>query len=151
MPRKKLIELLEANQVRFTVITHSPAYTAQEIAQSAHIPGRLLAKTVIVKIDGRLAMAVTRAENPVNTEALRAATGAAQVVLATEDEFVNRFPDCEVGAMPPFGPLYDMEVFVSSRLARDELICFNAGSHRELIQLSYEDFARLAKPVPADF
>lgn len=148
MATKKLRDFLDSHHVRYAVITHSPAYTAPEIAQSAHIPGKQLAKTVIVKADGRLVMAVLPSTQHVHTEAMRKAIGAHELVLASESEFTGRFPDCEPGAMPPFGKLFGIEVFVSPRLAEDEMICFNAGNHRELIRMSYADFERLAEPVP---
>jgi Ala-tRNA(Pro) deacylase len=147
MALKKLRDFLDSHKVRYAVISHSPAYTAAEVAESAHIPGRQLAKTVIVKIDGRLAIAVVPATHNVHTDALRKAAGAREVVLAAESEFGERFPDCELGAMPPFGNLYDMEVFVSPQLAEDELICFNACNHRELLRMSYSDFERLVQPA----
>lgn len=150
MALKSLTDLLEQEHVRYTVIPHTPAYTAQEVAASAHVPGRELAKTVIVKVDGRLAMVVLPATEQVRTEALCKALGARDVALADEDEFDARFPDCETGAMPPFGNLYGLEVFVSPRLAQDEEICFNAGSHEELIRMRYRDFERIAHPVPAN-
>jgi Ala-tRNA(Pro) deacylase len=151
MPLKKLTDFLDQQHVRYTVIRHSPAYTAQEIAESVHVPGKQFAKTVIVEIDGRMAMAVVPATAPVHTELLRRATGARNVVLAAESDFSARFPDCERGAMPPFGNLYGMEVFVSQQLAEDETICFNAGTHHEVLRMAYADFERLVNPVPANF
>jgi Ala-tRNA(Pro) deacylase len=105
-----------------------------------------MAKTVIVKVDGRMAMAVLPASERVDLETLRAATGAARVSLATEQEFRTLFPDCEPGAMPPFGNLYGMDVFVAPHLADDPEIAFNAGTHTELIRLPFHDFARLVQP-----
>lgn len=151
MALAKLRDYLDAHQVRYAVIAHSPAYTAAEIAEAAHVPGRELAKVVIVRIDGRLAMAVLPATRQVHTESLRKAVGAHEVVLATENEFASRFPDCDPGAMPPFGGLYGLEVFVAPQLAAHDRICFNAGTHRDLIRMSYADFERLAQPVPLDF
>lgn len=148
MAIKSLTDLLEQQHARYTVIPHAPAYTAQEVAASAHVPGRELAKTVVIKVDGRLAMVVLPATEKVHTEALCKALGAHEVALADEDEFDARFPDCETGAMPPFGNLYGLEVFVSPRLALDEEICFNAGSHDEVIRMRYSDFERIAHPVP---
>jgi Ala-tRNA(Pro) deacylase len=147
----KLKEFLDGNQIKYVSIAHSEAYTAQEIAASAHIPGKELAKTVIVKLDGRMAMAVLPASYKVDFGRLREAAGAGKVELAAEEEFKDRFPGCDPGAMPPFGNLYDMEVFVSESLAGDERIVFNAGSHIELISLPYRDFERLVKPRVADF
>lgn len=147
MVLQKLRDFLDSHKVRYSVISHSPAFTAAEVAESAHIPGRQLAKTVIVKIDGRLAMAVLPSTLNVHTEALRKATGAREAGIAAESDFADRFAGCELGAMPPFGNLYGLEVFVSPQLAEDELICFNAGNHRELVRMSYEDFERLVQPA----
>jgi Ala-tRNA(Pro) deacylase len=146
MPAGKLMEFLDANNVKYTTITHSTAYTSQEIAAITHIRGRELAKTVIVKVDGKMAMAVLPASYQVNISALRAVVGANSLTLATEAEFRGLFPECETGAMPPFGNLYGMPVFVEESLTRDREIAFNAGTHKELIQLAYEDFARLVHP-----
>ncbi len=146
MPAKKLKEFLDSNQVKYVTISHSPAFTAQEIAATAHIPGRELAKTVVAKADDRMVMAVVPASYQVVLDLLREATGAEHVALAEEQEFRDRFAQCEVGAMPPFGNLYGMEVFVSESLAEDEEIAFNAGSHTELIKLAYRDFERLVQP-----
>jgi Ala-tRNA(Pro) deacylase len=146
MPVQKLKEFLDSHNVRYVSIKHSPAYTAQEIAASAHVPGRELAKTVMVKIDGVMAMAVLPASYQVDMEHLRQVTGAGKVELASEREFKDMFAGCEVGGMPPFGNLYGMEVYVSKALAEDEEIAFNAGSHTELIRLPYSDFERLVGP-----
>ena len=151
MPLAKLTDLLDRNRVRYALIRHSPAYTSAEIAESAHVPGRELAKAVVMKIDGRLAIAVLPATDVVHAEALRKAVGARKVTIAAESDFEARFPDCEVGAMPPFGNLFGMETFVSPRLTADEQICFNAGTHAELIRMPYTDFARLAEPVELAF
>jgi Ala-tRNA(Pro) deacylase len=151
MPIQKLTEFLNAHNIRYVTIKHSPAYTAQEIAASAHIPGKELAKTVMVNIDGKMAMAVLPASSKVNLEALKNAAGAKKAELASEEEFKRVFPDCEIGAMPPFGNLYGMEVFASETLAQDEEIAFNAGSHTELARLAYEDFKRLVSPRVAKF
>ncbi len=134
------------HQIKYVTINHSPAFTAQEIAASAHISGKEVAKTIMVKLDGTLAMVVLPASDHINFDGLKHATGAAHAELASEQEFQDRFPECEVGAMPPFGNLYGMEVFVAARLAEDEEIAFNAGTHTELIRLAYRDFARLVQP-----
>ncbi len=146
MPVKKLKDFLDSNKVKYVTIKHSPAYTAPEIAGSAHIPGKELAKTVIIKVDGKMAMAVLPASQRVNFDLLKKITGASKIDLASEQEFKDLFPECEVGAMPPFGNLYGMEVFVDESLSEDEEIAFNAGSHTELIRLAYKDFERLVKP-----
>ena len=150
MPMRTLAKFLDEQKVRYVRISHSPAYTAQEIAASAHIPGREVAKTVIVKIDGKMQMVVTCASSQVDLGELKRAVSAREVDLATEDEFRGLFPDCELGAMPPFGNLFGMQVFVTEELAEDEEIAFNAGSHTELVRMSYGDFARLAEPTVLD-
>jgi Ala-tRNA(Pro) deacylase len=146
MPVKQLQEFLDQHQVKYVTIRHSPAYTAQEVAASAHIPGKELAKTVMVKLDGRLAMAVLPASSQVNFARLKNTAGVSHAELASEREFRDLFPECDVGAMPPFGNLYGMEVFVAESLADDEEIAFNAGTHTELMRLAYRDFDRLVQP-----
>jgi Ala-tRNA(Pro) deacylase len=146
MPVKKLQRFLDEHGTKYVFVRHSPAFTAQEIAASAHIPGKELAKTVVVKLDGDLALAVLPASFRVDFDLLRATCGARDVELADESEFRDRFPGCELGAMPPFGHLYGMETFVADALAEDEEIAFNAGSHTELIRMRFADFARLARP-----
>jgi Ala-tRNA(Pro) deacylase len=151
MPVKKLTEFLDAQHIKYLKISHSPAYTAQEIAETAHIPGKELAKTVIVKIDGNMAMAVLPASYRIDFEALTRAAHANTVELATEQEFKDMFPACEVGAMPPFGNLYGMDVYVAEPLTEDEEIAFNSGAHTELVRLQYEDFERLVQPKVENF
>jgi Ala-tRNA(Pro) deacylase len=146
MPVRKLKEFLDSQKVKYVTLNHSAAYTAQEIAASAHVRGKELAKTVMVTLDGKMAMAVLPASRKVNFEQLQAASGAKDVQLAGEKAFRDMFAGCEVGAMPPFGNLYDMQVYVSRSLAADEEIAFNAGSHTELIRMGYKDFERLVKP-----
>ena len=146
MPSTKLKAFLDNHGVKYVSVNHSTAFTAQEAAASAHIPGKELAKTVIVKLDGKLAMAVLPASYHVDLVRLAEATGSTIAEIATEEEFSALFPDCDTGAMPPFGNLYDMDVYVSESLAEDEEIAFAAGSHRELIRMSYADFDRLVEP-----
>ena len=146
MSSTKLKEYLDQENIKYTTINHSTAYTAQEVAQLAHIPGDEMAKTVIVKIDNKQAMVVLPATEHIDLELLGGALGAKNVSLATEAEFMPQFSDCEIGAMPPFGNLYHMDVYVEEALSQDEMIAFNACSHDELIEMSYVDFARLAKP-----
>ncbi len=146
MPVLKLRNYLDDNDVEYITISHSPAYTAQRIAELTNTPGKELAKTVIVKMDDKFAMAVLPASRRVDLDHLKSAVGASEVVLASESEFKSLFPDCEVGAMPPFGNLYDMGVYVSEQLTDDEDIAFNAGSHTELVRMSYQDFANLVTP-----
>lgn len=151
MPAETLRTFLDDAGVKYVSIRHSPAYTAQEIAARAHIPGKELAKTVMVKVDGDLAMAVVPASYRVDLDALAEVAGGASVELAREPDFEARFPDAELGAMPPFGNLYDMDVYVSETLAEDDEIAFNAGSHSELIRMDTGDFRRLAEPTVGAF
>lgn len=151
MPVRKLKEFLNGNDVKYVTIAHSQAFTSQEIAASAHIPGKELAKTVMIKVDGKMAMAVVPASQKVDFGLLKGVTGGQKVELATEDEFRYKFPECEIGAMPPFGNLYGMDVFAAEELAKDETIAFNAGSHTELIRLAYSDFHRLVMPKTGRF
>ena len=151
MPIARLIKFLDSNEVRYTVINHSPAYTAQEVAESAHVSGNAMAKTVMIMVDGDMAMAVVRASDVVHMERLARAIGAKQVDLSTEKDFKYLFPDCDIGSMPPFGNLYDLPVYVSRRLAEDAQIAFNAGRYTQVIQLPYGDFERLVEPKVLDF
>ena len=146
MPSRKVKKFLDDQAVKYVKITHSPAYTAQEIAESAHIHGKELAKTIIVLIDGKMAMAVLPATHSIDFDYFRKAIGAETIKLASEEQFKDAFPDCEVGAMPPFGNLYGMDVYVDDHLTKDKEIAFNAGTHFELFRMSYEDFARLVNP-----
>ena len=136
MPVKKLKDFLDSQSIKYVVISHSRVYTAQQIAASAHIPGKELAKTVMVKVDGKMAMAVVPASHKVDFDLLKKVAGASQVELATEEEFKDMFPGCDVGAMPPFGNLYGMDVFVAESLIEDEEIAFNAGSYTELFRMA---------------
>jgi Ala-tRNA(Pro) deacylase len=151
MPIRKLRDYLDQHGVKYVVISHSSAFTAQEIAASAHIPGREIAKTVIIKLDGKWAMAVLPASVRIDFGLLKEATGTKHVEMAGEREFRDLFPDCDVGAMPPFGNLYNMPVYVAEELTRDAEIAFNACSHTELIRLAYEDYKRLTNPTILDF
>lgn len=150
MPLSKLREYLDANHVKYLIISHSVAYTAQGIAALVHLSGKKLAKTVVVKVDGVLAMAVVPASLHVDLSLLRSLAGAEIVELATEQEFQNAFPDCETGAMPPFGNLYDMPVYADAGLAAQEEITFTAGTHRELVRMAWADLARLVEPQIAN-
>jgi Ala-tRNA(Pro) deacylase len=147
MPLSKLREFLDQNSIKYLVISHSVAYTAQGIAALTHTPGKELAKTVMVMVDGRLAMAVVPASCRLDLFRLKKYLGADTVDLASEAEFRDRFPDCETGAMPPFGNLYGMDVFADESLALDKEIAFNAGTHRELVRMSFADFRELVRPA----
>lgn len=146
MPAKKLKDFLDSHNIRYITISHSRAFTAEETAVSAHIPRKELAKTVMVKIDRKMAMAILPASDQLDLDLLKKETGAKQVEIAGEKEFKGLFPDCEVGAMPPFGNLYGMDVFVAKSLTEDREIAFNAGSRRELVRLAYKDFEQLVQP-----
>ncbi len=151
MPLRKLKDFLDSKDIKYVTISHSTAYTANEVAASAHISGKELAKTVMVKIDGKMTMTVLPASYKVDFGLLQEAVGASKAELASEQEFQDMFPGCEIGAMPPFGNLYGMEVFVDESLCEDEEIAFNAGSHTELIRLSYKDFEKLVQPKVVKF
>jgi len=146
MSLTRLKDFLDTHNIKYVVISHSVAYTAQGIAALAHIPGKELAKTVVVKIDGALAMAVVPASCQLDLMRLKQATGARNAQLASEDEFRDKFPDCETGAMPPFGNLYGMKVFMDESLSWDKEVAFNSGSHRELVRLAWADLERLVQP-----
>jgi len=150
MPMTKLEEFLNKNGVAHQVIPHPLAFTATSVAGAAHIRGKEMAKTVVVNLDGHLAMAVVPADRKVDLERLRQATGAVSAELADEREFSGDFPGCEPGAMPPFGNLFGMPVYVEPHLAADVEIAFNAGSHTELIRMAYKDFERLTHPRLVD-
>ena len=147
----KIKKFLDTNKIKYVIIQHSPAYTAQEIAATAHISGKELAKTVMIKVDGKLAMAVLPASYKISFDQLKEALDVDDVKLAQEQEFMNKFPDCEVGAMPPFGNLYGLDVYVAESLSEDEEIAFNACSHTELIKMRFEDYEELTKPVRIRF
>jgi Ala-tRNA(Pro) deacylase len=151
MPATKLKEFLQKENVRYVSILHSTAYTAQEVAASAHLTGKELAKTVIVELDGKMAMAVLPANRKIVLQDLREVTGSDQVRFATEEEFRLKFPECETGAMPPFGNLYGMDVYLAESLTANDQIAFNAGSHSELIRMAFADFERLVKPKVVSF
>ncbi len=146
MPLERLKQFLDGNAVKYVTVKHSPAYTSQEVAALAHVPGREWAKTVMVKLDGKMAMAVVPASCRVVFDLLKEATGARVAELAAEQEFRDLCPGCEVGAMPPFGNLFGMDVFVDERLAEDPEISFSAGTHTEMVRLPFADFRRLVQP-----
>ncbi len=146
MPAKILKEYLDKHNVKYVTIKHSLAFTAQEIAASAHIKGKELAKTVLIKMNGKMAMCVLPASYKVNFDQLKELMSIENIRLANEVEFKDKFPECEVGAMPPFGNLYGIDVYVADILAQDEDIAFNACNHTELIQMSFKDYMKLVKP-----
>ncbi len=146
MPVQKLKAFLDQEKVKYTTVKHSRAYTSQEIAASTHVAGKEFAKTVILIVNGKMAMAVLPASYEVDFDLIKEILGTPNVSLATEPEFKYRFSDCELGAMPPFGNLYDMDVFVAEALTEDKEIAFNAGSHTEIIRLDLVDYMRLVNP-----
>ncbi len=151
MPLAKLREFLDSNRVKYQLTSHPLAYTEQGTAASSHVGGDELAKTVIIRVDDVFAMAVLPASRRIDLSALQTGAGAKSIRLASELEFKDLFPDCETGAMPPFGNLYGLTVFVEQSLAERQEIAFNAGSHTELMRLAFADFVRLVKPVVLKF
>jgi Ala-tRNA(Pro) deacylase len=152
MQCKENLELyLQDNKVPFQVQHHPLAYTAQEIAAAEHIPGKMLAKVVMVIADGDLVMLAVPAPETINLKDVAAALGAKEVRLAHENEFLGAFPDCEVGAMPPFGNLYNLPIYVDKTLTEDETIVFQAGTHTYTMSMKYSDFARLVQPKVWEF
>jgi Ala-tRNA(Pro) deacylase len=143
---RRLKELFDDAKVSYEVYNHPLAYTAQEIAARQHFSGKEMAKVVMLEVDDRLIMGVIPGSQKINLNTVKASLGAKQVRLATEDEFISRFPECEIGAMPPFGHLFGVPVLVDPALEKDDVIYFNAGNHVQTVRLSYKDFARLVKP-----
>ncbi len=146
MPCKKIKEFLDENRIKYLTVTHSISYTAQEIAASAHIKGKGFAKSVLIKSDGKLIMVVLPGSYRVDFDKLKEAVGSSDIRLANEQEFKDKFPDCEVGAMPPFGNLYNIDTYVAASLVEDEDFAFNAGTHTELIRMPYRDYENLVNP-----
>ena len=151
MVLEKLRKYLDSNHIKYVVLSHSLAYSAQEVAATVHIPGKEIAKTVLVNVNGKMVMTVLPASYNINFNRLMIALGGGDVFLAPESELLDIFPDCELGAMPPFGNLYNMEVFVAKSLAEDEEISFNAGSPTEIIKMDYKDFAQMVEPKEISF
>ncbi len=142
----KLKKYLDENNIKYHTITHSRAFTAQEIAATIHCPGKELAKSVIVKIDKDYALVVLPASEKIDFGEIKSALNAQWVELATEEEFKGLFPECEVGAMPILGNLYGLQVIASENILKDEDIYFNAGTHTEAIKMKTSDFKKLATP-----
>ncbi len=151
MPAKTLKAFLNKQGVKYVSIQHSTAFTASEIAASAHVSGRDFAKTVMVMIENELAMVVLPANRQIVLSELRDMLDTNHVRLASEAEFKDVFPDCEIGAMPPFGHLYKMKTYVTANLADEAEIAFNAGTHTEVIQMKYLDYEQLVNPIVLDF
>lgn len=152
MPCKERLETyLRTHEVPFQLEHHPLAYTAQEVAAAEHVPGKLVAKVVMVAADGRPVMLALPATRRVDLARAAETLGARDVRLAAETEFAATFPDCEVGAMPPFGNLYEVPVYVDQSLAEDEEIVCAAGTHTDTIRLRYADFSRLVQPTVGAF
>ncbi len=149
--KKRLEKYLRDNGVEFQAMTHRTAFTAQEMAAAQGVKGQLVAKVTMVNADGRLAMLVLPASYRIDFAKVKEVLGVQEVRLALETEFEGRFPDCDTGAMPPFGNLYDVPVFVDRSLTRDPEIVFQAGTHRDAMKIAYVDYARLARPITVDF
>ena len=139
------------NGVGFQAMTHPAAYTAQEVAAAQRVPGKQVAKVVMALTDGKAVMLVMPASYRIDFARLKDALGSKEVRLAREEEFSDLFPDCDVGAMPPFGNLYDVPMYVDRVLAEDTEVVFQAGTHRDTMKIAYPDYARLAQPTIADF
>ena len=140
MVNQRLKDFLDENRVTYKVAAHSEVYTAQEIAQALHVPGKELAKVVMIKAGQRFIMTVLPASLKIDLALLKETLGEKEIRLATEGEFQNLFPGCEVGAMPPFGNLYGLDVYVERSLAEDEEIFFQAGNHIESIKMKCKDY-----------
>ena len=143
---KRLKEVLDDAKIPYEVYNHALAYTAQEIAAKQHVSGNELAKVVMLKAAEKLVMGVVRGNDKISLRAVEDSLDVRNVWLATEDEFIARFPECEIGAMPPFGNLFGVKVYVDPALEKDEYIYFNAGNHVQTVRLKYKDFARLVQP-----
>ena len=147
MAIRRICDFLAGSGASYSIATHTRAYTAQEVAEASHVPGTYMAKTVIVWIDDELAMAVIPATRALDLDSLRSQSGASQVRLADESEFVNVFTDCQLGTAPPFGNLFGLRTLVDLKLALQDLIAFNAGTHTEVIRMKYCDYSSLVKPL----
>ena len=150
--KERLEAYLREKGVPYQNQHHARAISAQEVAATEHVPGRMFAKTVIVTPDDEqsMVMLVLPAPSHVNPLKASAAMGVSEVHLADEERFADAFPDCEVGAMPPFGNLYEVPVYVHRALGEDETIVFRSGTHTDTMSVSYADFEKLVRPTVAD-
>jgi Ala-tRNA(Pro) deacylase len=148
---RRVSEYLEQNHARYSPVSHPTAYTAQEEAAAAHVPGIEWAKSVVCLADGQPILAVLPAPLTVNLNALRRAAHVHSIRLAKESEFAQLYRDCETGAMPPFGPLFGQRVFVDRSLTQDPDVVFSGGSHHEAIRMPFAEFARVAGATVAEF
>ena len=143
---ERLRKFLDSRQAEFTLTTHPKAFTARELAVAEHLPPTEVAKAVVIFGDGAYHMIVVPASKLVDLHEVRPVLGLAQARLATEDELARLFPDCELGAMPPLGPIYGFPVYLDTTLAGQDMICFNAGTHREVLHMRTAEFRRLVSP-----
>ncbi len=143
---QRLLQYLDENRVEYTHHTHPTAYTAREVASVEHVPAHRIAKVVVYFTENGYGMAVLPGDSMLDLQSLRTALGVSRLRLATESELADLFPDCELGAMPPFGNLFDLPVFVDGSLTTEETIAFNAGTHRDVVHMKYRDFERLVRP-----
>lgn len=146
MPLRQLTNYLEQNNIHYQTRNHPPAFTAQEVAQSCHLSGRRVAKTVIAKVDNEMVMVVTPATERVNFSDLLSEAHAHTAELASEEDFRDKFPMCDLGAMPPFGNLFGMKVYISEELTETDVIAFNSGFNTEIVTMDFADFNRLVRP-----
>ncbi|KEQ12145.1 aminoacyl-tRNA deacylase [Endozoicomonas numazuensis] len=147
MAEQRVVDYLDHHRVAFSTCRHPPAFTAQEIAEKAHISGHNLAKTVVVKLDGKLALCILPATERVNFSQLRHAAGSHTAELAAEEEFASAFGHCELGATPPFGDLFGLPVFAVDSLDKGSFVAFNSGDSSELLVMGWQDFHELVHPV----
>lgn len=148
----RLAEYLDREQASYDTRQHAEAFTAQEVAAKSHVPGRDVAKVVVVRGEtGEYLMAVLPAPCRLDLEALAAAAGAGRLSLASEAEVRRLFPDCEAGAMPPFGRLYGLAVYADGCFPKTERLFFQAGNHHEVVGMAYPEFVRLVNPVVGEF
>ena len=147
---ERIEQYLKQKGVRYEVLHHAAAYTAQRIAQAEHIPGKMQVKVVMVKADGQFYMAVLPAVEHVDVVAFGKVVGKT-CRLATEAEFKDLFPDCEIGAMPPLGSLYELPVYADALLEEDDQIVFQAGTHSESVKMAWDDYVKLEQPTLTNF
>jgi Ala-tRNA(Pro) deacylase len=145
------MEFLDKSGVKYEVSEHKPAFTAQRMAAAEHEPGRYVAKPVVVKADGKYVMCVVSANHKIDLRALKKQLKAKSVELAREEELGGVFGDCELGAEPPFGNLYDLPTIMDKALEADDHIVFQAGSHEKAIRMSMADYRKLASPKVLEF
>jgi Ala-tRNA(Pro) deacylase len=146
---KQLIDCLNENKAGYEILQHPEAVTAQRIAQAEHVKGRRHAKVVMVKSGGEHVMTVLPADHQIDLEKVEKALGH-PASLDAEQEFKLLFPDCAVGAMPPFGNLYGLPTYVDKSLSQEDYIVFEAGTHTDAIKLSYRDYEKIVKPRVED-